>query len=81
MAVNCCVPLGATEALAGVTVIDTRGLVMVRTAEFETMLPCVAVMVLVPAVTPVARPPAVIVAPVVALHVTVEVMFFVEVSL
>ena len=74
-------PFGATVAVGGVTAIDTRGFVMVRTAEFETMLPCVAVMVeVVLGVTPVAKPPAVMVAPAVALQVTLVVMFLVELS-
>jgi len=38
------------------------------------MLPSVAMIVEVPGVTPVANPPAVMVAPTEALHVTVEVM-------
>jgi hypothetical protein len=74
---NCCVPLGATEAVAGVTAIDTKGFVTVSVAELETIPFCVAVMLEVdPGVTPVATPLTVIVAPEVAAHVTVEVMFF-----
>jgi hypothetical protein len=78
VAVNCCVPLGGTEAVTGVTAIDTKGFVTVRVAEFETMPLSVAVMVEVaPGVTPVAKPAAVMVAPVVAFHVTLVVMFLV----
>jgi hypothetical protein len=65
----------ATDGAAGVTAIDTSGLVMVRVAVPE-MLPRVAMMVeVVLGVTPVANPPAVIVAPTEALHVTLDVMF------
>jgi hypothetical protein len=69
--------LGATEAVGGVTAMDTSGFVMVRTAVPE-IVPDVAVMVeLVPGVTPVARPPAVMLAPALDFQVTFEVRTFV----
>jgi hypothetical protein len=74
VAVNCWVAFGATEAVGGVTAIDTSGFVTVNVAVLE-IGPEVAVMVEVaPGVTPVAKPAAVMVAPVEALHVTEEVM-------
>jgi hypothetical protein len=79
--VKSCVVPGAIDAVDGDTVIDTEGFVMVRRAEFETTLPCVAMMVeVVFGVTPVAKPPEVMVAPVDALHVTLDVMFWVLLS-
>ena len=63
----------AMETVGGATAIVTSGFVMVRVAVPE-MLPSAAMMVEVPGVTPVANPPAVMVAPTEALHVTVEVM-------
>ena len=74
MAVNDWVKPTATNGAGGLTAIDTSGLLTVRLAVPE-MLPEVAMMVEVaPGVTPVAKPPAVIVAPTDALHVTLEVM-------
>ena len=65
----------AIDAVAGVTAIDTSGLVTVSVA-VPDMLPWAAMMVEVAfGVTPVARPPAVMVAPTDALQVTLEVMF------
>ena len=53
----CCDCPGFRVTVAGVSAIDTKGLVMVRTAEFETIFPCVAVIVeVVFGVTPVASP-------------------------
>jgi hypothetical protein len=73
--------LGAIDAVGGVTAIETSGLVTARVAVPKT-LPDVAVIVEVaPGVTPVAKPPAVIVAPVVALQATDDVMFCVVPSL
>lgn len=48
VAVNCCVPLGATDAVGGVTAIDTRGLATVMVAVFEVIPPEAAVMLAVP---------------------------------
>ena len=77
MAVNCSVKLAATEGAAGVMAIDTSGLVTFMMAVPE-MLPWVAMIVTVAfGVTAVARPAAVMVAPVEALHVTALVMFWV----
>ena len=62
MAVNCCVWPLAMDGAAGVTAIETSvGAVTVSEAVPETA-PDVAVMVLVPAATEVARPPEAIVA-------------------
>ena len=70
-------PFGATEAVGGATAIETSGLVMVRIAAGLVMAPNVAVMFeVVPGVTPVARPPGVIVAPAVAFQVTLDVRSF-----
>ena len=72
---NSCVVPGAIDTAEGVTAIETRGFVMVSVAVPE-MLPWAAMMVEVAfGVTPVARPPAVMVAPTDALQVTLEVMF------
>jgi hypothetical protein len=58
--VNCVVCPAATEAEAGVTAIDTStGAVTVSAVE-PVILLIVALMLEVPVVTPVARPPAVI---------------------
>ena len=66
VAVNCCVSPLATEVEAGVTVMDTSSAGMtVRTVEPET-LPEVAVMVVVPSPTAVARPVPLMAATVVA---------------
>lgn len=56
VAVNCCVPLGATVIVAGVTVIDTSGAGFTVNTVLPVMVPEVEVMVVVPAVTPVASP-------------------------
>jgi hypothetical protein len=55
VAVNCCVPLGATVAVAGVTAIDFRALATVRTVE-PLIVPELTEMVVVPLDTAVARP-------------------------
>jgi hypothetical protein len=87
VAVNCCVEPVVIEGDAGVTAIDlsvTPTAVTVSASLGLTMLPCVAVISVVPAATPVANP---VVAPMVAnavlddFHVTLVVMFFVELSL
>ena len=58
---NCCVRPAATEALAGVTAIDTSGFVTVSMA--VPLIPLeLAEMVTEPAVTPVARPALLMVA-------------------
>ena len=62
VAVNCCVAPMATEELAGVTAIDTNaGPVTVSPVE-PLIPPEVAWIVVLPAATPVAKPPLVIVA-------------------
>src|ERR1035438_8642268 len=84
VAANCSVKPLAIAGFAGVTAIDTRiAGVTVNVSTGLTMLPSVAVILLVPVATPVARPPAVIVAierfeeP----HITLVVMFCVLASL
>ena len=80
---NCCVNPFAIEGFAGVTLIDVSvAAVTVRTVEPLT-LPKVALIDEVPAPTPLARPPVVIVATLVVAdtHVTLAVMFCVDVSL
>jgi hypothetical protein len=82
--VNCCVLPLAIDGLTGVMAIDCRvAPVTVRTSGGEVMLPKVAVMLLVPVPTPVARPAVLIVATVVVaeFQVTWLVMFAVVVSL
>ena len=61
VAVNCGLVPGATDEFAGVTAMETNGLVTVRAAVPETD-PEVAVMVTLPGATPVARPPVPMVA-------------------
>jgi len=83
VAVNCCVPPVASEAFAGVSAIDTNtGAVTVRLVE-PPIAPEVAWIVVLPAATPVAKPPLVIVATAVfvELHVTELVRFCVLESL
>lgn len=58
---NCCVAPGAIEDVAGVTAIDTSGLMTVKVV-VPTIVPDVAEMLLVPAATPVARPETLMVA-------------------
>jgi hypothetical protein len=84
VAANCSVKPLAIVGFAGVTAMDTRiAGVTVSVSAGLTMLPSVAVMLLVPVATPVARPPTVIVAierfeeP----HITLVVMFCVLASL
>lgn len=82
VAVNCCVAFFAIEGFAGVTAIDTNvGAVTVSVVDPVT-LPETALIVLVPADTPVANPPALIVATLVVteLQVTEPVKFCVELS-
>jgi hypothetical protein len=87
VAVNCCVLPETIEGDAGVTTIDlsvTPAAVTISASFGLTTLPCVAVICVVPAATPVASPVA---APIVAnavfddFHVTLAVVFFVELSL
>ena len=83
VAVNCCVVPFGMDGLAGVTAIDCSvAAVTVSTVEPVTPL-SVALMVLVPVFTPVARPPAVMVATevVAEAHVTCAVIFCVLLSL
>jgi hypothetical protein len=83
VAVNCCVRPFATEGFAGVTAIDCS-VAAVTVSAVEPLLPdCVALIVDVPTVVAVARPPAVIVATddVVEAHVTLPVKFCVLLSL
>ena len=84
VAVNCWLPPAATDGFAGVTAIDCSvAAVTVSTSAGDVTPLSAAVMLLVPTPAPVARPPAVIVAVVVVaeFHVTVLVMFAVELSL
>jgi hypothetical protein len=84
VAVNCCVNPFAMDGLIGVTAIDFRvATVTVNTSTGEVTPLKLAVMLLVPTPTPVAKPPAAIVATEVVpdVHVTVLVMFCVEESL
>ena len=87
VAVNCCVLPATIEGDAGVTAIVfsvTPAAVTVSGSFALTTLPCVAVICVVPGATPVANPVA---APIVAkavfddFHVTLVVMFFVELTL
>jgi hypothetical protein len=59
--VNCSVPLGASVAVEGVTAIETSGLITIKVV-VPTMLPDVAVMLVDPAATEVAKPAVLIVA-------------------
>jgi len=82
VAVNCCFVPFAIEGFAGVTAIDTS-VAAVTVRVVEPVMPAeTALIVLVPAATPVANPPAVIVATVVVteLHVAPLVKFCVELS-
>jgi len=63
VAVNCCVPLGATVGFEGETVMETRA-TTVRVVE-PLILPEEAVIVVVPPPTPVARPDVLMLATVV----------------
>src|ERR1017187_1172004 len=80
VAVNDCVKGTAMDAMGGVTAIEISGLVMVRVAVPE-MLPSVAMIVeVVLGMMPIASPAGLMLAPTEALHVTVDVMFFVLAS-
>jgi len=68
--VNCCVRPLAIEAFAGVIVIETRAAELTVKEAVPLIVPEVAVIVGVPTAEPVAKPPAVMVAPVVELQVT-----------
>jgi hypothetical protein len=81
--VNCCVVPLETVGFAGVTAMDCNvAAVTVSTSAGDVTLPWVAVMLLVPTLTPVARPPAAIVATagVADAHVAVAVRFCVLLS-
>jgi hypothetical protein len=83
VAVNCCVAPVASDVVAGVTAIDTNtGAVTVRLVE-PPIAPEIAWIVVLPAATPVAKPPLAIVATAVfvELHVTKLVRFAVLASL
>jgi len=71
------------DAVTGVTAIDFSGFVTVSVTDGETTVPRVAVIPLMPTLTPVAKPLALIVATEVVadVHVTLAVMFAVEPSL
>jgi hypothetical protein len=74
VAVNCCVAPGGTDAVAGVTAMETSAFTI--SVAVPEIVPEVAVIVTVAAAVPaVASPPAVMVAPADALHVTLNVMF------
>jgi hypothetical protein len=62
VAVNGCVVPAPIEAFPGVTAIDTSTAAVTVSVVEPVMLPSVALMLEVPAVTPVDRPPAVIIA-------------------
>jgi len=83
VAVNCCVFPAATDGFAGVTAIDTRVAFVTVSVVDPTTLPLVALIVELPAFTPVAKPEALIVATVVVpdAHVTLPVKSCVELSL
>ena len=85
VAVNCWVAPSAMLGLAGVTAMDDNVAEVVETVSVAVPLTpvTVAVMVVDPAATPVARPAALIVATFVfaLTHVAVEVTFFVDPSL
>ena len=62
--------MGLTETVPGVTAMETSGLVTVRVAAPEIPESVAEMVEVAPGVTPVARPPAVMVAPAVAAQVT-----------
>jgi hypothetical protein len=82
VAVNCSVALFAIEGFAGVTAIDTSVAAVTVSSVVPLTAPEVASMLLIPVPTPVANPPAVIVAMLVVceLQVTDPVKFCVELS-
>jgi hypothetical protein len=82
VAVNCCFVPFAIEGFAGVTAIDTNVAAVTVKVVDPVMPPETALITLVPVATPVANPPAVIVATVVIaeLQVAVPVKFCVELS-
>src|SRR6202030_802743 len=83
VAVNCCVPPFGTEGFAGVTAIDTSVAAVTVSVVLPVMLLEAAWIVVIPIVTAVAKPAALIVATVTAeeLHVAVLVRFCVVPSL
>ena len=78
---NCCVIPLAIDGLAGVTAIDCSVAAVTVSTVDPTIEPEVALIVLVPAATPVARPPTVMVAVVPEAQVTEAVTFCVLLSL
>jgi hypothetical protein len=81
VAVNCCVDPLAIDELAGVTAMDCSVAAVTVSTVDPTIEPEVALMVLVPAATPVAKPPTVMVAAVPEAQVTEAVTFCVLLSL
>jgi hypothetical protein len=83
IATNCCLVPFAIDGVAGVTAIETRAAVVTVSVVEPTTVPLVAETTDVPAPTPVARPPAEIVAAVSVAdaHVTEAETSFVDVSL
>ena len=83
---NCCVVPLAMEGVAGVTAMDTRVAAVTVRLVAPVMLPRVALMVVVPALTPEARPSLVAALEMLATagaeeaQVTVVVKFWVELS-
>lgn len=82
VAVNCCVPPAVTDTVAGVTAMDVNVAAVTVRVVFPLTVPEDAVMVVVPADTPEARPDVLMVATEVAeeLHVTDDVRLFVPPS-
>jgi hypothetical protein len=83
VAVNCCVPPAATDGFTGVTAIDTSVAAVTASVVLPEMAPLVALIVVLPAFSAEAKPALLIVAVVVLddAHVTLAVMFCVELSL
>jgi hypothetical protein len=83
VAVNCCVPPAVTEGFTGVTVMDTSVAAVTVSVVLPEIAPLVADIVVPPAFNADAKPAALIVAVVVLddVHVTLAVMFCVELSL
>jgi hypothetical protein len=83
VAVNCCVLPAATDGFTGVTAIDTSVAAVTVSVVLPTIAPLVALMVVLPDLIADAKPAALIVAVVVIeeAHVTLAVMFCVELSL
>ena len=77
VAVNCCLLPAATEAVVGVTAIETNTAAVTVNVADPLIVPDAALIVAVPCATPVANPPLLTVATAVAdeLHVAVLVKF------